>query len=280
MGTKLVWVFIVVSGIIGVIWLLVFHYSETIFFRPVKTDTIPSEWTDRYLFEPSPIQYREVTLDAFYLKQNESEHVVLIAHSGFGNLFQQRSLCEAFADLGVSVFIFDYRGYGRSSDTTINEASMTDDVLRAYGKLMQLGWPQDSVIFYGQDIGASLLAKIAQNKGFAAWIGENTVFRLSDVMNDIVRKGMVSSQFDVESDLINIAPKTFFIQNSQHPYLSSTAVASFVERYSSFDRYCLFTEAGIRSPVENHRESWKQCMKQFLEKVPPPVPKPIKKKRS
>jgi pimeloyl-ACP methyl ester carboxylesterase len=69
----------------------------------------------------------------------------------------------ALQNLGLNVFVFDYRGYGRSVNVRPSEQSMTADSEAAWSYLTKTrGVSGSTVVPYGVGVGASLAAHLAR----------------------------------------------------------------------------------------------------------------------
>ncbi len=55
-----------------------------------------------------------VQLDGWFLPVDQPRGVLLFFHGNAGNISHRFESLQIFHDLGLSSFIFDYRGYGRS----------------------------------------------------------------------------------------------------------------------------------------------------------------------
>lgn len=61
------------------------------------------------------------TLNAWYFNGNKATtNLVLICHNGEGNMADYLRIVDQFTSIGYNTVIFDYRGYGKSSDFEID----------------------------------------------------------------------------------------------------------------------------------------------------------------
>ena len=81
--------------------------------------------------------------------------VVLFCMGNAGNISHRLETLQLLHDLGVTTFIFDYRGYGRSGGKT-SEAGLYHDAAGAMALLHERGWPADRVIIFGRSLGAAV----------------------------------------------------------------------------------------------------------------------------
>jgi len=93
------------------------------------------------------LEARELTFEAtdgtrlsgLWLESSEPLGVVVYAHGNAGNLSHRIPTAEVWRrQLGLSVLLFDYRGYGRSQGVP-DESGIRQDTLAAYSEALRLG---------------------------------------------------------------------------------------------------------------------------------------------
>jgi uncharacterized protein len=86
---------------------------------------------------------------------------VLIAHGNGGDRAMRAPLARALAARGMSVLLFDYRGYGANpGDPT--EAGLAMDVRAARAYLVDdLNVPQDRLVYFGESLGCAVVTELA-----------------------------------------------------------------------------------------------------------------------
>ncbi|HEY9071922.1 MAG TPA: alpha/beta hydrolase [Candidatus Ozemobacteraceae bacterium] len=91
-----------------------------------------------------------------------SRPILLFSHGNAGNLADRLPrLVEAFASLPVDVFLYDYRGFGRSEGRP-SVAGIKSDAEGALAYLRTTrGIPLDRIILYGESIGGGVTAWLA-----------------------------------------------------------------------------------------------------------------------
>ncbi len=78
-------------------------------------------------------------LSGLWLESSDPLGVVVYAHGNAGNLSHRIPTAEVWRrQLGLSVLLFDYRGYGRSQGVP-DESGIRQDTLAAYGEALRLG---------------------------------------------------------------------------------------------------------------------------------------------
>ena len=81
--------------------------------------------------------------------------VVLFCMGNAGNISHRLQTLQLLHDLGVAVFIYDYRGYGQSQGTA-GETGLYHDAAGAMALLRERGWPAERVIIFGRSLGAAV----------------------------------------------------------------------------------------------------------------------------
>ncbi len=87
---------------------------------------------------------------------------LLWCHGNAGNISHRLdNIREIQHRLGIGVFIFDYRGYGRS-DGSPTEAGLYRDARAAREALIRdLGVPSEQIIYFGRSLGAAVALELA-----------------------------------------------------------------------------------------------------------------------
>jgi fermentation-respiration switch protein FrsA (DUF1100 family) len=92
--------------------------------------------------------------------KHERPLAALICHGNAGNISHRLPTCQLFLDLGASVFVFDYRGYGRSHGRPTEEGTYQDAVA-AYQWLRNKGFGPDQIVAFGESLGGAVAAELA-----------------------------------------------------------------------------------------------------------------------
>ncbi len=120
-------------------------------------------------------------LHGWYVPHSTPRAVALFAHGNAGNLSHRYELLEHLSQLGVSVMIFDYRGYGRSGGTP-SEAGILDDARAARRWLARrAGIKESDIVLMGESLGGGVMVDLAARDGARGLVLENTFTSLPDV---------------------------------------------------------------------------------------------------
>ncbi|MGD1899684.1 MAG: alpha/beta hydrolase [Phormidesmis sp.] len=106
------------------------------------------------------------------------------------------SRVAAFQQLGFSVLVFDYRGYGHSSGAFPHETQLYEDGQAAWNYLLEdLRIPAEQVILYGESLGGAVALNLAVQQPDAAGLIMQSSFT---TMVDAVKHRSVAKFLPVE----------------------------------------------------------------------------------
>jgi len=173
-------VFIVAAFCIGVLSLLYVFQEKMIFFpgkRIVDTpEIIGLQYEDVYL-----VTEDDVRVHGWYVPHVDEKATVLFFHGNAGNISHRLDSISIFHDLGLSVFIIDYRGYGRSEGRP-SEKGTYRDALAAWNYLVDdRRLRPDEIILFGRSLGGGVAAGLAARVSPAAVILESTFTSIKEL---------------------------------------------------------------------------------------------------
>ena len=131
--------FIMIFVLIMVGFIALVRYLETkgVFFpsheMAVNPSVIGLPWEDVYFKSKD-----NVVLNGWFFKNPHAKSTLFFAHGNAGNMSDRLFKVKFFYDLGLNVFIFDYRGYGKSEGSP-SEAGIYLDAQGGYDFLQSQG---------------------------------------------------------------------------------------------------------------------------------------------
>lgn len=105
---------------------------------------------------------------------------VLLCHGNAGNIGHRLEMCQALLDSGVSVFVFDYRGYGRSHGRPTEEGTYLD-AQAAHQWLQHKGFAATNIIAYGESLGGGVAGELAMRETLGGLILQSTFCSVPDI---------------------------------------------------------------------------------------------------
>jgi uncharacterized protein len=120
-------------------------------------------------------------LTGWFVPAERERGVLLICHGNAGNIGDRLDALLLFHELGLSSFIFDYRGYG-GSDGEPDEEGTYRDAEAAWDYLVAArAIPPEKIILLGSSLGGPIAARLAVSHRPAALILESTFTSIPDV---------------------------------------------------------------------------------------------------
>jgi len=106
--------------------------------------------------------------------------VYLLCHGNAGNISHRLGHCAALLETGASVFIFDYRGYGRSQGRPGEEGTYLDGQA-AHRWLRQKGFAATNIIALGESLGGGVASELALRESLGGLVLQSTYTSITDV---------------------------------------------------------------------------------------------------
>jgi len=86
---------------------------------------------------------------------------LLYSHGNGGNIGDRVRIARLFVEqLGVGVFMYDYRGYGKSHGAP-SEAGLVSDAVGARAALLREGVAAEHIVYFGRSLGAAVTVDLA-----------------------------------------------------------------------------------------------------------------------
>ena len=154
----------VVIGLL-LLWLGVVWFEQHAVYVPLRVmDRSPAEvglvFEDVEFFAEDAVR-----LHGWWIPHPQARGTIIYCHGNGANIANRVDLCADLHRLGVNVFIFDYRGYGRSKgwpseQGTYRDARAAFEVVRARYEDAEA----PPVIVYGASLGGPIAAQLALDK--------------------------------------------------------------------------------------------------------------------
>ncbi len=115
----------------------------------------------------------------------QSSRVLLFFHGNAGNISHRLDSIAQFRELGLSVLIIDYRGYGQSAGRT-TERGIYRDADAAWRYLIDdRGIVANDIVIFGRSLGASVASRLASEHQPLALIVESSFTSVPDIAQDL-----------------------------------------------------------------------------------------------
>jgi pimeloyl-ACP methyl ester carboxylesterase len=140
--------------------LWVYLSQRGMLYRPTRTVAATPAEAGLAFEDVTLVSGRGTRLHAWWLPCPDARRVLLFCHGNGGNMSHRLESLRLFHDLGLSVLLFDYSGYGRSRGEP-SEAATRADARAAWDWLMDRGTVPGEVVLFGRSLGGAVAARLA-----------------------------------------------------------------------------------------------------------------------
>ncbi len=122
-----------------------------------------------------------VKLHGWLIKADNARRNLIYCHGNAGNISDRAGKIKSFHAMGLNVFIFDYRGYGRSEGVP-SEEGLYRDATSAFDWLSNrpdIG--KFPIVVYGTSLGGAVAVDLASKRNAAALVADSTFASAKDM---------------------------------------------------------------------------------------------------
>lgn len=124
-------------------------------------------------------------LEAWYVPAPEARATVAFFHGNAGNISHRLETLRMFHELGLSVLIVDYRGYGRSQGRP-DEAGTYRDATAVWRYLTETrAVPAGTIILFGRSLGGAVALELATRVRPGGLVLESTFTTATDLAGTV-----------------------------------------------------------------------------------------------
>lgn len=139
----------------------------------------------------------------------ESDVIWLWFHGNAGNISHRLENLRLLHDeLGVAVFLFDYRGYGRSQGTPSEEGTYRDAEAALAYVVSRSDVDAKRIVYFGRSLGAGVAVELATRRPPFALILESPVPSIADLVKRhypfLPVSGLLRTKYDSLSKIGNV----------------------------------------------------------------------------
>ena len=156
-----------------------------IFYPFSKIDSTPEDRGMRYE-EVSLTTEDQVKLHGWYLPAKNSNRVVLFFHGNAGNISHRGESLAIFHSLGLNVFIFDYRGYGKSEGEMSEHGAYLDAKAAWQYLIKERAFQSKDIIIFGRSLGGAIATQLATQVDERLLILESTFSSVKDMASNMM----------------------------------------------------------------------------------------------
>ncbi|HIE06039.1 MAG TPA: alpha/beta hydrolase [bacterium (Candidatus Stahlbacteria)] len=126
-----------------------------------------------------------VKIHGWFIPAADEREVLLFCHGNAGNISHRLESIRIFHDLGLSVLIFDYRGYGQSGGRISEQGSYLDGKAVWRFLIKDKGTSPARIILFGRSVGTGVACWLAVQEKPAALILESPFTSIPDLGQEL-----------------------------------------------------------------------------------------------
>ena len=210
--------------------IMISFFQEKLIFMPSK---LPDDYQYQFLakFEEMNIEVeKNVSINSLLFKQKQSRGLIFYMHGNAGNLAGWGGVSRDLLPFGYDVFIYDYRGYGKSGGKISSEEQIYHDAEILLESLKK-NYKEEQIILYGRSIGSGVASYLATKHKVKALILETPYYNLTWLAKHyypFIPTFFLKYKFANNEYLKNVTSPIFLIHGTDDeviPYINSTLLA-------------------------------------------------------
>jgi len=163
---------IIAGGVLA--WLLIQRFERSVIYYPDPNLEVSPSAIGLAYEDVTITASDEVRIHGWWIPAKVNRGTILFCHGNAGNISHRLESIRIFHQLDLNVFIFDYRGFGKSSgrpseEGTYRDAAAAYDYLREYREISP-----GKIIIFGRSLGGAVAIKLAGEEEAGALICEST----------------------------------------------------------------------------------------------------------
>jgi len=161
-----------------------------------------------------------LTLHGWFVPSRENKITLLWFHGNAGNLSHRLENIKFLHRLNINVFIFDYRGYGKSEGGLPSEKTIYIDSRAAYRYLIEeKKILKENLFFFGMSLGGPLAIEMVKQFGCAGLIIESSFTSAKEMAGRMFPflpiKYFIKTKFDAHEKIKEVTCPKLFIHGNR-----------------------------------------------------------------
>jgi fermentation-respiration switch protein FrsA (DUF1100 family) len=174
----------IVAGYLILILLIYFMQSNLVYHPQKNILVTPSNLGLQY----EDVTFHtddEVALHGWFVPKDSVKVTVLYFHGNAGNISGRMQTIQLLHQIGLNVFIFDYRGYGQSQGRPSEKGTYQDAEAAWQYLTMNRHIADSNIVIMGRSLGGSVAAWLSARQNSAAVVIESTFTSAGDLGADL-----------------------------------------------------------------------------------------------
>ena len=213
-------------------------------------------------------------LHGWFVPGQPGAPVILFFHGNAGNISHRVDNLRLFHQhLGVSVFIIDYRGYGKSVGKTSEEGTYAD-ARGAVSWLHANGWSNDRIIYFGRSLGAAVATQLATEETPAGLVLESpftsiaAMGRRHNPILYLLFGWLIQSNYDTLAKIDQADSPLLLFHGTRDTIVPPDMGKQVFARARKPKTLHLIEGAGHNDTLSHQHDKYWQAWREFIEKLP------------
>jgi len=223
---------------------LYFSQEETIF--PATRLSPDFQFSFEVPFQEMMIPVDGAEINGLHFQQPDSRGLIFFLHGNGGNLESWTTNVGYYQRINYDLFIFDYRGYGKSTGQIQSEAQLHEDVRRVWDVIAPL-YPDKPIVLYGRSLGTALATKLAAavNPDLLILVSPFTsMISMARRQYPYLPDWLVRYQFRTDEHIADVRSPIVFVHGDQDDFIPLEHSITLKERTSATARMLVIEGAG------------------------------------
>lgn len=264
----LVWL---LAGYLIVVGLLTIFQNQLIF-HPVKgmidsPERLGTEWSEHWIKTSDGL-----SIHGWMIGDPDDQPVVVYSHGNAGNISGRVDIAGEIAGQGAAIFMYDYRGYGKSDGSPTEQGIYKDGEAVVHYLRHHLGIPEKQMIFYGRSLGAAVAARQSAEFGGSGLVLDSAFINGKEIASDLypfIPPFLVNIRFPVDEDLRRSNAEYVMVMHATGDRIITVRHGRKLFEYIPADKTSDFIEleGGHNDSFIISHELFAESWKQFLRKI-------------
>lgn len=170
-------IFTLIAGAVFAFYLL----QEKLIFSPIK---LPLDYKFPFAGDFEELNFKMedgAMINSLLFKSKEARGLVYYIHGNADNIRYYGDFAKVFLKHNYDVFMYDFRGFGKSSDRIKSERQLQKDNRCLYKEMLKK-YDEKNVVIYGYSIGTGLAARLASKQDPKALVLETPYYDFIDII--------------------------------------------------------------------------------------------------
>ncbi|MBT8369021.1 MAG: lysophospholipase [Deltaproteobacteria bacterium] len=217
----------------------------------------------------------DIKLHAWLVPGEPNKPIVVFFHGNAANISHRVDILQYFNEMGFSVFIFDYRGFGKSNGQANSEENLYIDSRGALNYLKSRGWSASRMIYYGRSMGAAASLQMGLEFPPAVVVMEAPFTSMSEIAwhtapitYALIGWWSIRARFDNINKIEKLTTPVVFIQGNKDHIVPVDMAQRLYERANEPKAFYLIPKGGHSNLYqiggEKYREIWLKLARHHL----------------